>query len=293
MRPSNHNIILLLISLILSAVCALSQDVEGLNVTKEVQPNDFQCPPWFFYNDTTNQCECFSHPSTVGIIECTREGALLRYGYCSTYEQDQGLFVARCNYFQANEYTTVKENFIVLPNNISELNDYMCGPLNRKGRVCSKCVDGYGPPIFSVVPICSNCTSTRWYGVPLYLFLEFVPITIFYFIVLFFRINVTSAPMVAFALYCQIAVISLYYIIERYTFDTSINLNFLSTLTTLYGIWNLDFLRYNLPPFCVSSSFRSFHITYLSCISAFYPLILTITIGVGIKLYSYNNKPIV
>ena len=50
----------------------------------------------------------------------------------------------------------------------------MCEPLNRKGRVCSECKDGYGLSVMSVGYRiqCSNCTSA-WYGVPLYLILEF------------------------------------------------------------------------------------------------------------------------
>ena len=41
------------------------------------------------------------------------------------------------------------------------------------------------------------------YGVPLFLFLEFVPITVFYLIVLVFQISVTSAPMPCFIISSQ------------------------------------------------------------------------------------------
>lgn len=69
----------------------------------------------------------------------------------------------------------------------------MCGPLNRKGRVCSECVDGYGPAVMSVgfAVQCANCTGT-WYGVLLFLFPEFYPIIVFYFIIHLFQINITS-----------------------------------------------------------------------------------------------------
>ena len=47
---------------------------------------DDQCPPWFFYNATTKQCECYSSPSTDDVVKCTEQEALLRIGYCMTHE---------------------------------------------------------------------------------------------------------------------------------------------------------------------------------------------------------------
>ena len=70
---------------------------------------------------------------------------------------------------------------ILLPRNFSMLNDYMCTPINRKGTTCSECIEGFGPAVMSPgysIP-CSRCTSD-WYVVPVYLFLEFVPVTVFY-----------------------------------------------------------------------------------------------------------------
>ena len=32
--------------------------------------------------------------------------------------------------------------FIQLPSNVSLLNEFMCGPLNREGQLCGKCKDG-------------------------------------------------------------------------------------------------------------------------------------------------------
>ena len=164
--------------------------------------------------------------------------------------------------------------------------------MNRKGRVCSECIDGFGISVFSLVPTCSNCTGA-WYGVPLYLFLEFVPITVFYIIILSFRLNVTSAPMVAFVFYCQISASTLYLVSNRFLLSTGTELNYTAMLVTFYGFWNLDFFRYILPPFCISPNIKTFHLTYLLYVSAFYPLCLTAFIGIGIKLYSSNNRPIV
>ena len=91
---------------------------------------------------------------------------------------------------------------IILPRNLSQLNDYMCGPLNRKGHLCSECADGFGPSVTSFGYKCVNCTNA-WYRVPLFLLLELVPITILYVMILIFQISITSAPIPCFIMFSQ------------------------------------------------------------------------------------------
>ncbi len=87
------------------------------------------------------------------------QGALLKFGYCMTYKEGEGFFVGLCDYFKL-KLRRAKDGYITLPSNLSELNDYMCGPLNRKGVICSECIDGFGPSVTSVGHTCSNCTDT-------------------------------------------------------------------------------------------------------------------------------------
>ena len=61
----------------------------------------------------------------------------------------------------------------------------------------------------------------------------------------------------------------------------------------LHGIWNLDFFRYILPPFCVSPNLKSIHILFLGYISAVYPLLLIALTWACIELYSHDHKPLV
>ena len=267
-----------LISLVCCILCYAKQDIQ-----------DDQCPPWFFYNATIKTCECYSSPSTDHIVKCTKKEALLKLGYCMTYEEEGGFYVGICDSVKVDSLNTTKDNYVILLNNVSDLNDYMYGPMNRQGRLCSQCVDGFGLAVFSIGHTCTNCTGV-WYGVPLYLFIEFVPITIFYFIVLLFNINVTSAPMVAFVLYSQVAVSTFYDITNKLIFNTTITYRFLSILVSFYGIWNLDFFRLIIPPFCVSPFLKPIHITFLYFISAFYPLCLITMSWICIHLYSQNFK---
>ena len=56
---------------------------------------------------------------------------------------------------------------------------------------------------------CVNCTGA-WYGVPLFLALEFAPVTVLYLIILVFQVSVSSAPMQCFIFYAQWIVVAFY-----------------------------------------------------------------------------------
>ena len=131
--------------------------------------------------------------------------------------------------------------------NLSQLNDYTCGRLNRKGLVCSECADGFGPSVASFGYKCANCTDA-WDGVPLFLFLEFAPITAFYLICLIFQISVTTAPMPCFIMYAQLVIIAfdstdsntplLQKIIPKKVLDRRLDLK---VVLILYKVLNLEF----------------------------------------------------
>ena len=71
-----------------------------------------------------------------------------------TYDYTRGIISAvkiRHKYLEGYNLT---KNGILLPNNISELNSYMCGPLNREDYLCNKCRSGYGPPVIRISIVC-------------------------------------------------------------------------------------------------------------------------------------------
>ena len=254
------------------------------------------CPPWFFYNDTVSQCQCFESLNLD--VRCTSEGALLRFGRCMTYQEGIGTAVSSCPYYRVDSFldNVTQGLFITLPRNVSQLNDYMCEPLNRKGYQCNECLDGFGVSLTSLGYPCSNCAGV-WYGIPLYLFLEFVPITVFYIIVLVYRVNVTSAPMTSFIMLSQLIAYGVILSPE----DQSVaraqlskgEFGLLNFVVALYGIWNLDFFRYVIPPFCVTPNLKLIHILFMSYISALYPIFLMIVTWIWIKLVSRGYKPLV
>ena len=278
-------------SMFLLLSCMVILHCNGGEVLQTIGKED-QCPPWFSYDHLTKECKCFQSPSTDNIVRCAKERALLRSGYCMTYDTGGGgVSVSPCNDYRADDRNTTKDNYIILPENITELNEYMCAPLNKRGLACSECTEGFGRAVLSPVFACSNCTNA-WYGIPLYLFMEFVPITVFYFLVLLFQIDMTSAPMLAYVFYSQLAVSTLLRV-QTNTFQASYTSSFLNILLTFYGFWNLDFFRYIIPPFCISPELQPIHIVSLRYISAFYPLCLIVISWICIKLHSHDVRPII
>ena len=246
-------------------------------------------------NDTLPGILC--HSGFSGTTKCRNKEVLLRLGYCATYVKGKGVYISRCPYYQLKGHTvSISEpGYIELPYNISELNNYMCGPMNREDFFCKDCIDGFGPSITSVGYQCSNCTDA-WYGVPLFLIVKFVPMTLFYISILLFKIHLVSPPMMFYIIYSHFIVYEILFRrsepVEKLVAYYENNTAFKSILL-FYGIWNLDFVRYISPPFCVSSRLKPTHIEILDYFSNFYLLFLLLFTWMCIEMHGRNFRPLV
>ena len=203
-----------------------------------------------------------------------------------------------CPYFQPKGYNYSRQGIITLPRNLNQLNDYMCGPLNRKGLVCSECADGFGPSVTSFGYRCVKCTNS-WYGVPLFLFLKFAPVAIFYLIVLVFQIRVISAPIPCLIICAQLLIFtfgsSTISNSEKelmFTEQGDIRLD-MKIVFSLYQVFNLDSGQYFMTPYCANSRLKFIHIAFISYISAFIPILLICLTWLCIHLHGRNFRPLV
>ena len=107
---------------------------------------------WFCFNSTTktHQCAIHGHHSH---ITCSDSGPLLQFGFCATYSEATGLVtVNKCPYLQVKGHNMASTGYhIRLPKRVTDLNDSLCGPMNRKGIVCSECIDGFGTHVLTVL----------------------------------------------------------------------------------------------------------------------------------------------
>ena len=167
----------------------------------------------------------------------------------------------------------------------------MCGPYNRKGLLCGRCIDGYGPAVYSLDMKCADCSKiSTGSTTSLYLFLEFIPITLFFICVVLFRLNITAGPLLGYVLFCQI----------YYTFavgdDIFIYDYIVSHVPTavwiliLCGIWDLQSFKSVISPFCISSKLTGIDIQMLNLVSAIYPVLLVIITWILMELHARNYR---
>jgi len=253
------------------------------------------CPPWFIPdNSSTTGCTCHN----TAAIKCWKNSPLLQFGYCITYNNaNETTEDGACPYIA--RYRTIAVDhvlYIQLPDNVSLLNEFMCGPLNREGTLCGKCKDGYGTALYSYTLECSKCWG-HGYEWALYYFLELFPITVMYFLVVIFHIKATSSPLSALVFMSQIIVYTVRLDVHLHMYIENEAPRFLhvalKVLLVLCGIWSLDFFRAVIPPFCVSGNIKNIHALALEYVVAFYPICLILITFACIKLHDNNFRPVV
>ena len=253
------------------------------------------CSPWSVFNTTTKTCHCSRQPLPKGAVVCTEEGTSLEAGYCMTFDEEAKTRLAQCPYLGLSGYYNITKTLrIQLPPNKTELIEYMCRPLNRNGTVCRHCIHGFGPALTSIGYKCHNCTDV-WYGIPLYIVVEFLPLTVFYLAILSFQVRLTSPTMTCFIMCSQFILYDLMVkFLEREKLVLQTNSPILiRAAIAIHGIWNLELTKYALPGFCVSRKLLPIHIIFLNYASAIYPLVLIFITYIAVELHGHNFKPIV
>ena len=253
-----------------------------------------QCPPWSYCDGNHRTCKCYRN--NVDIFKCDIYGnrnAILSC-YCLTFNEKrnttyEGLCFYNCYYLYRSKFDSYSP-YNVLPNNMSALNDAMCGRYNRTGTLCGKCVSSTYLHAYSYDMSCTDCTGgfSNWIK---YFFVVYAPLTLFYMVVLLFKINIPSSHLQGYVLLSQ--VISspiLLRAILIYLRDQTDSILYKSTqlLATIHGIWNLDFFRL----LSVSICFEASPLTILSLdfFVALYPLLLMVVTYKVISMHDSNNK---
>ena len=133
----------------------------------------FQCPPGFVpqphqrksNRNFSSNPECVCGEWELGLVQCdekTLEAFLPMRGVWHDIESAE-LFVGRCFYtlfrHDLHQFT------LQLPSNITNLNEFVCGPFGREGRLCGQCKPGFGTSLYEKDLRCVNCTDTPLPGV--------------------------------------------------------------------------------------------------------------------------------
>ena len=85
---------------------------------------------------------------------------------------------------------------------ISLISGFLCGRRHRKGVLWTKCAEGYASGPLSYDHSCAKCNTPRAARWIIFFIQQFVPVTVFFFAVLIFRLKMTTQP--AFILFAQV-----------------------------------------------------------------------------------------
>ena len=169
-----------------------------------------------------------------------------------------------------------------------------CSQLNRKGTLCGECKTGYTMPAYSYTMKCIECnTELRNWG--LYVARALGPLTLFIGIILTLRIKVLSPKVQVFVLGVQILtspvaawIIQSSNSMQHQTLKEKV---IVIILANIYGIWNLDFLRFGvMEELCINAS--PLQLLTLDYVIAVYPMFLMAFAYIVVQLHYCGFKPI-
>ena len=249
------------------------------------------CPPWSYCDSTDGICKCPQIPTRALQCDGFDKGNALHIldSNCVTYNEELDLTeVGLCIYNSNHKNFTVNEEYHLLPPNTSDWNDDMCGRFNRTGTLCSRCNadDGFYPRAYSFDMTCIQCTNgkSNWWK---YVLSAYLPLTLFYFVILCFKISIHSSYLQGYIFYSQIItwppfIRSIYLISIK---PISCLTKFLGSV---YGIWNMDFFRTYNTGICLKTD--NLTTLALDLTVAMYPLLLMALTYMMIGLHDSNYK---
>ena len=210
-----------------------------------VESSPLSCPGlWSVFENDNGSMPCTCGPSLGGVV------------YCDKYTSEVTLHSCFCMSFYVNDPNiTVVGACVYMCGGSHQVNaDYMCGKgdfvSNREGQMCGRCREGYAPPAYSYDWLCVKCSHDSFLkNLVKYCIVAFLPLTIFFVIVIALHISATSPSMNALLLACQVLTSPIQ---VRILFGLSDSWRWaFLILESLYGFWNLDFFRTLYPPFCL------------------------------------------
>ena len=244
------------------------------------------CPPWFHCQSG----RCRAGPSLPsGVLGADNRTVL--DCYCVTYNKLQDTVeVGKCT-LNCMSWSDLRDGiYSRLPGNVSGLNNMFCEKFNRQGTLCGQCKRRHFPLAYSFNMSCIQCLHSRS-NVIRYAAIAFIPLTVFYFIILLFKVNIVSSHLYGFVIYSQaVSMPVLSRILVLTCQDKPKYIILVKIASSLYGVWNLDFFRQVDLGICLEIS-TLLNLT-LDLLVAVYPLLLMIVTYLMIHLYDRNFRPL-
>ena len=168
--------------------------------------NGDTCPPGLFCEH--GKCKCGIYP--YGYLKCngSQGSSIVLRSFCVNYDEQRNLtLVGNCLRVIDNKIKPGVDyaSYVLyhqLPRSVHQLNREMCYSLKRTGALCGRCLPGYYSLAYSFNRTCIRCPNAglNWFK---YIMAAYLPLTLFYMLILFFKINATSSHLFAVVFFCQ------------------------------------------------------------------------------------------
>ena len=253
-------------------------------VPQEQCGEDKLCPPGLFCNESS--CVCAKgYPRNL--VKCNGTNLLALGCVCVTFEKKtNSTFVGGCAY----NCGVPRKNTLYdpLPRDPDQVNQ-LCTQKGRTGTLCGECLPDHYPLAYSFDLACVKCYNIRW-NCFRYVMVAFIPLTLFSFFILFFKINTTSGHINVVIYVCQSLSIPVWsrLILTNILYYSSAYVMSTKTIMSIYGIWNLDFFRPFYSDLCLGIGILP--TLALDYVIAVYPLLLMIITYLLIVLYDRNYR---
>ena len=272
------------------------------SVVTAVTGQEMLCPPWFIPHNistthNTSQPYCVCSHELPFLIYCDQftGTSFLRFGYCAFWDapSNNTIVSSSCPYVFPDH--AFEDYMLKLPKNPLLLNSFMCNLLNRtveSGR-CGRCTNGTGPSIGTVGIQCVECSPVN---ILYHILLRYLPATAVFLIVLIVQIDVTSAPMALYVLYCNALVVffqTTFGFRISFAFSTTSYQYIMKCLLTLTSLWSFDPLFFLSPPLCLSHHMEDINRMYIEFLATLYPFLLLFLAFVLVELYAKDFRPVV
>ena len=244
------------------------------------------CPPGLFCKE--GRCVCGTeYPHNL--IKCNGTRAFVLRQVCVSYDEVRNLTILGFCPYQWNATEAVNTLYYDLPMDVHQLHDLTCRSLNRTGALCGQCLPHHYLSAYSFSEtICIPCRNIGWNWFR-YIMAAYLPPTLLYIIILFFKINITSSHLFAVIYYCQtisyIASVDIFYLLGKVSPLLEVTGK---VIISLYSIWNLDFFRPFYSDLCLGIGILP--TLALDYAIAVYPLLLVVISYILIVLHDRNYR---
>ena len=262
-------------------------------ISTSVQALFINCPPGFVYKAQKQKCVCSATNQVqqyLGITRCDIEKfhSLLTKRYWAGCDTNDTLLTAACPAGYCRYDDDTSNPFYSLPHTCQELEDYLCSPRHRKGRLCGECANSYTVFFHSEQYNCKEC-KYGYLGWLFYILSELLPVTVVFLTVVLLNVHLTAGLWNSIILYAQI----IDFIGTRSLWSSEPPQG-LSTLTSfyqlIYGSFNLDFFKFeDALSFCLWDGATVMDVLVFRYLTAAYAILLLLILLLSFKSPCWNK----